>query len=264
MFGTHFYHQKIRKCVAIFGTLFNNIYVIRKNSAGAVISQQKVPLAYAPKEKYLERIRENPDLANQQKIAIKLPRMSFEIVGFAYDHTRQLSKVGNFNTTSAGTISKRQKFFTSVPYDISFQLNCYAKNQDDALQMVEQILPTFNPQYTLTIKPFVTEYPTFKEDIPIIINALTSSDDFEGALDQRRTIVYSFDFTMKVNFYGPIGDNSIIRFATTKLIEPNIGLKDSDVRLSTMTTKPDPETVFGMADSDFGFTTDIKYVYDSA
>ena len=93
MFGTHFYHQKVRKCVAIFGALFNNLYVVRKVSSGASISQIKVPLSYAPKEKFLERIRENPDLDNDTKVAIKLPRMSFEITSLAYDATRQLTKV---------------------------------------------------------------------------------------------------------------------------------------------------------------------------
>src|SRR5210317_1956891 len=140
MFGTYFYHEKIRKCVAIFGRMFNNLYVLRKNSSGAVISQVKVPLSYAPKAKYLDRIRENPDLDTDTKVAVKLPRMSFEITGFAYDATRQLAKTSTFNTlgTTAGT---RQKFFTPVPYTINFQLNIYAKTQDDALQVVEQVLP---------------------------------------------------------------------------------------------------------------------------
>ena len=178
MFGTHFYHQKVRKCVSIFGALFNNIYVVRQNG------QIKVPLSYAPKQKYLERIRENPDLSENSQVAIKLPRMSFEITSFSYDNTRQLTKVSNF--TAIGTANtNRQKFFSPVPYNINFQLNVYAKNQDDALQIVEQILPTFNPQYTLTIKPFVSEYPDFKEDIPIAIQSLSFSDDFEGALEHR-------------------------------------------------------------------------------
>ena len=153
MFGTHFYHSKTKKAVALFGRLFNNIYVIRKNSSGAVISQVKVPLSYAPKAKYLERIRENPDLSGDSRVAIKLPRMSFEITSIAYDPQRQLAKVGNFSTIATdGGVKSKQKFFNPVPYNINFQLNAYAKSQDDALQIVEQILPTFNPQYALTIK----------------------------------------------------------------------------------------------------------------
>ena len=112
MFGGHFYHSKTKKAVALFGRLFNNIYVIRQNSSGAVISQLKVPLSYAPKQKYLERIRENPSLTDDTQVAIKLPRLSFEITSIAYDPTRQLTKVGNFTTTSStGDATKRQKFY---------------------------------------------------------------------------------------------------------------------------------------------------------
>ena len=211
MFGTHFYHRKVRTWVAIFGKLFNNLYVVRPNS------QVKVPLSYAPKQKFLERIRDNPDLDNTQ-VAIKLPRMSFEIVSFAYDPTRQLTKISNFNTIGTAN-TNRQKFFTPVPYSVNFQLNIYAKNQDDALQIVEQILPTFNPQYTLTIKPFSSEYPTFKEDIPIIIQGLSFADDFEGALEQRRTIIYTLDFEMKVCFYNAINNSEIIRPAKPTLFD---------------------------------------------
>jgi len=267
MFGTHFYHQKVRKCVAMFGTLFNNIYVLRKNSAGAVISQVKVPLSYAPKEKYLERIRANPDLQENSQVAIKLPRMSFEITSFAYDPQRQLTKVSNFNTTGSA-ITNRQKFYSPVPYIINFQLNMYAKSQDDALQMVEQILPTFNPQYTLTIKPFSTEYPDMKEDITIIIQSVSFADDFEGAVEQRRTIIYTLDFEMKVQFYGAIANSEIIRTANTDLytlynnpLDGRLdfrGLADSDSLVERITTTPDPTTAIGLADSDFGFSTDIN------
>jgi len=263
MFGTHFYHQKIRKCVAIFGALFNNIYVIRKDAAGASISQVKVPLSYAPKQKYLERIRENPDLDTNTKVAIKLPRMSFEITSYNYDTQRQLTKVSNFNTTGTSS-TNRQKFYSPVPYNINFQLNIYAKNQDDALQIVEQILPTFNPQYSLTIKPFGTEYPNFKEDIPIVIQGLTFSDDFEGAMEQRRTIVYTLDFEMKVHFYGSIDKGEIIRKSVIDLFQMDKGLADSDIKLERITTLPNPLAAIGMADSDFGFTTTIVNSVDSS
>lgn len=257
MFGTHFYHQKIRKCVAIFGALFNNIYVVRQNG------QVKVPLSYAPKQKYLERIRENPDLSQNSQVAIKLPRMSFEITSFSYDATRQLTKLSNFNTLGTA-ITNRQKFYSPVPYNINFQLNVYAKNQDDALQIVEQILPTFNPQYSLTIKPFATEYPDFKEDIPIVIQSLSFSDDFEGAMEQRRTIIYTLDFEMKVSFYGAINTGKIIRTSNVDLYLQENGLADSDIKLERISVVPNPTSIIGLADSDFGFTTTIDLTYDSA
>lgn len=261
MFGTYFYHEKIRKCVSIFGRMFNNLYVLRKNSSGAVISQVKVPLSYAPKAKYLERIRENPDLDTDTKVAIKLPRMSFEITAFTYDTTRQLAKTSNFNTVGSGP-ANRQKFFAPVPYTINFQLNIYAKTQDDALQVVEQILPYFNPQYTLTIKPFLVEYPTFREDIPIAIQAVSFTDDFDGSLETRRTIIYTLDFEMKVSFHGPIENKDIIRTSIANLHQINAGLLDSDVKLETITVTPDPSSTLGTADSDFGFDTAIDLAFD--
>ena len=258
MFGQYFYHSKTKKAVAIFGRLFNNLYVLRANSAGQVISQIKVPLAYAPKNKFLDRIRSNPSLTDDTEVAIKLPRMSFEITSIAYDAARQLAKVGNFNTTSlAGTTNKRQKFFNPVPYTITFQLNIFAKSQDDALQVVEQILPTFNPQYALTISPFAAEYPTFKEDIQIVINGVSFSDDFEGAVEQRRTIIYSLDFEMKLSYHGSIADNAIIRDTRTKFFDIKAGLNDSDIGLETIVVTPNPTNVFGSDDSTFGFTTNI-------
>ena len=264
MFGTHFYHEKTKKCVAIFGRLFNNIYVIRKNSSGKVISQLKVPLSYAPKAKYLERIRENPDLSQDTRVAIKLPRMSFEITSINYDTTRQLAKLSNFTNSGNNSLS-RQKFNTAVPYVIGFQLNAYAKNQDDALQIVEQILPTFNPQYTLTIKPFMTEHPTFKEDIPISIAGVGFTDDYEGDLGSRRTIIYSLDFEMRTNFYSNIPTSKIIRRSVSKIFNPRFGIVDSsigitvdsDVRLQTLQIDPNPITTIGNPDSNFGFTTTI-------
>ena len=114
MFGTHFYHQRIRKSVAVFGTLFNNLYVLRKDSSGQVISQVKVPLAYGPQRKFLERIRENPDLYNDTKVAIKLPRMSFEILSVTYDQGRQLQKTNTF-LQSGINIGSRKQFYSFVP-----------------------------------------------------------------------------------------------------------------------------------------------------
>ena len=264
MFGTHFYHEKTKKCVAIFGRLFNNIYVIRKNSNGKVISQLKVPLSYAPKAKYLERIRENPDLSQDTRVAIKLPRMSFEITSINYDTTRQLAKLSNFTNSGNNSLS-RQKFNTAVPYVIGFQLNAYAKNQDDALHIFEQILPTFNTQYTLTIKTFMTEHPTFKEDIPISIAGVGFTDDYEGDLGSRRTIIYSLDFEMRTNFYSNIPTSKIIRRSVSKIFNPRFGIVDSsigitvdsDVRLQTLQIDPNPITTIGNPDSNFGFTTTI-------
>lgn len=262
MFGTWFYHERIRKSVATFGSLFNDIYVIRNDSAGNMISQVKVPLSYAPKQKFLERIRENPDLYNDEKIAVKLPRMSFEIVNIGYDSPRQLQKNNNF--TRPGTSSTlRNKFYSGAPYIITFQLSVYSKTQDDALQVVEQIIPYFNPQYTVTIKPF-GNFSEVKEDVPITLNSVVFTDDFEGSVEQRRTIIYSLDFDMKVNFYGPVNEGKIIKTSKVNLGEIDAGTADSDVLFERITVTPDPSDATA-ENWDFGFNTDIELLYlDSA
>jgi len=256
MFGTWFYHQRLRKSVAVFGTLFNNLYVLRKDSAGKVISQVKVPLSYAPSRKYLERIRENPDLDTNTKVALKLPRMSFEIISINYDAGRQLQKTNTFQQ-SGSTSALRNKFYTFVPYNIGFQLSIYAKSQDDCLQIVEQILPFFNPQYSVTIKPFGTDFPNVKEDIPIALTGVDFADDFEGSLEQRRTIIYTLTFDMRINFYGPIAESKVIRTAETNMFEINRGLRDSDLQVAKFRTRPKPFSV--SADSDFGFNDSADY-----
>ena len=257
MFGTHFYHQKLRKSVAIFGTLFNNLYVVRSNSSGQVISQVKVPLSYAPQRKFLDRIRSQPDLLEDSKVAVKLPRMSFEITTIAYDPARQLQKTNNFTQSGSG-YGNRNKFYSFVPYNVGFQLSIYAKNQDDALQIVEQILPYFNPQYVLTMKPFA-DYPDIKEDIPIALVGVDFADDYENALEARRTIIYTLTFDMRINFYGPITDSKVIRTAQTDVYEIGRGLADSDLQVASFRTRPDPFTI--SADSDYGFNDSSDYDY---
>ena len=259
MFNTYFYHKRIRKCVALFGSMFNDIYILRKNADSTGYSTIKVPLSYAPKRKYLERLLENPDLDTDSKVAIKLPRMSFEILSLTYDATRQLSKVNKYSVVTSNSL--KTKFYSPTPYIVSFQLNIYTKTQDDALQVVEQIIPFFNPQYTLTIKP-VDEYPTITEDVPIILQSVTFTDDYEGALEARRSIIYTLDFEMKINFYGPINTGEIIRQIDINLGQMNIGMNDSDMLTERIRIRPDPQNV--SPDSDYGFTTIITTLIDSA
>ena len=263
MLNAYFYHERIRKSVAIFGSLFNNIYVLNKNSAGAVIQTKKVPLSYAPKAKFLERIREHADLDLDQKVALKLPRMSFEILAYTYAPERQLQKMGSFNRVGL-TDSDRVKIFAPVPYTLSMQLNIFTKAQDEALQIVEQIIPFFNPQYTITIKPF-SAHADILEDCPITLSGMSYSDDYEGALDSRRTIVYQLDFEMEANFYSGVLNTQIIRKVTTEqyLMDVANGLvADSDVKVSTLTVLPNPLNV--SADSDYGFTTTLVSHVDSS
>ena len=199
----------------------------------------------------------------ERQIAVKLPRMSFEIVGMNYDATRQLPKINSCAFPDSETGKK--KLYTPVPYSIQFQLNVYAKSQDDALQIVEQILPTFNPQYTVTIKTFPTEYPDFKEDIPIIIQGVTFSDDFEAEMSQRRTITYTLTFEMKVSFFGAIANSTVIRKSIADVFFRDAGAQgDSDILAETITVTPNPTTIIGMPDSDYGFDTVIDLAFDDS
>ena len=250
MFGTHFYHKRVRSAVSVFGSLFNNLYVLRQNSAGETISQVKVPLSYAPKRNFLARIEQMTNgEQNERLVAIKLPRMSFEINGIAYDETRQLNKMNNLNKVLAGSTISRQKLFTATPYNINFDLNVYAKSQDDALQIVEQIFPFFTPQYTVTVKPF-SNIADLTEDVPITLTSTNFSDDFEGAIEQRRTIIYTLSFEMKVNFYGPLNTSKIIREVSNNLFIMDSALDSGDY-LKTIQITPTPSGV--SADSDYGF-----------
>lgn len=206
MFGQYFYHSHIRKAVAVFGTLFNNIVVQRKDANGNSINNIKVPLSYGPKQKFLTRLFEEPDL-NAPEVAIRLPRMSFEITSMTYDTSVKLNKL---NTLAQPNVHGQSTITTPVPYILTFQLTVYAKNQDDVLQVVEQILPYFNPEYVVTIK----EVPELglTRNIPIVLQSVNYTDDYEGDFSTRRVLQYQLDFSMKIFFYGPTNkDRGVIK-----------------------------------------------------
>lgn len=206
MFGTHFYHKLTRKYVVLFGTMFNNITLVKTNQdSGAEIERMKIPITYAPKEKYISRLRSDPDL--QRQIQIRLPRLSFELTGMSYDATRKqnsLLKVAKSNSSTTGKSS-----YMHVPYDLSFELNLYARNIDDGTQIVEQILPYFTPDYTVTINP-VSSLGVLK-DIPITLDSVQYNIEHEGNFDSIRFITWTLSFTMKVDFFGPVSNPKIIR-----------------------------------------------------
>jgi len=207
MFGEHFYNATTRKSVAIFGTLFNNISVIRKSADGGVLNQIKVPLAYGPKQKFLSRLETSQ--GEDTQMAIKLPRMSFEIAGIDQDLNQKLGKTSRISESNASDSTKKKTIKQMVSYNITMSLNIMAKNQDDGLQIVEQILPYFQPDYTVTINP-VDDF-AYKQDVPIVLNSVSIADDYEGDFTSRRVLIYTLEFTMKMKFFGPIGNQGIIR-----------------------------------------------------
>jgi|TARA_R110000803_G_scaffold209123_2_gene278379 hypothetical protein len=243
----HFYHETIRRCVIAFGSVFNDIQVQRKDATGNIAQSLKVPLAYGPKQKFLARLYENPNLTNTHQIT--LPRMGFEITGFQYDGARKVNKLNVKRTLSTGNNVKRQ--YTSVPYNFSFSLFIMAKNQEDALQIVEQVLPFFTPAYTLTINA-VPEM-NIKDDFPLILEGLSYEDDYEGDFASRRSIIYTMTFTAKVNFYGPISEQGVIKSVRADAFLDNQAITgQSTIPTSRLTTTPDPTTAD--SDDDYGFS----------
>jgi len=203
MFGSHFYHGILRKSVSIFGTVFNNINIMRKSGSESIITS--VPLAYGPKQKFLARIDQQADLTDQ-KVAIKLPRMSFEITSVEYNNQIKTSKVQRLRLSDDG---EEADTIGNVPYIIGMQLNILAKSQDDALQILEQILPTFEPTYSVSAKLIDGVENSF--DVPITLQSVTINDDYESDFQTRRVIMYTLDFTMRVHFFGQVVKSKIIK-----------------------------------------------------
>ena len=201
MLGNYFYHEIMRKTVIAFGTVFNDINVRHQDSTNRDISNIKVPIAYGPRQKFLARLQQQPDL--NKAVQISLPRMSFEMTSIDYDSTR---KSGVTQTFKAQDGKKFKKVFMPVPYNLGFELNVLTKTQDDALQIVEQILPFFQPGFTLTID--LVRQIGEKRDVPLILQNISFTDDYEGNYETRRALVYTFTFTAKTYMFGPIADTT--------------------------------------------------------
>tara|TARA_B100000963_G_scaffold220248_1_gene191963 strand:+ start:139 stop:981 length:843 start_codon:yes stop_codon:yes gene_type:complete len=201
MLGTYFYHEIIRKTVIAFGTLFNDVYIRHQDSAGKDIGELKVPISYGPRQKFLARIQQQPELNKATQIT--LPRMSFEMNSITYDPSR---KSGITQTFKAKDGDKIKKVFMPVPYNLGFELNILTKLQDDSLQIVEQILPFFQPGFTLTID--LAEQIGEKRDVPMVLEDISFTDDYEGNFETRRALIYTLRFTAKTYMFGPIADST--------------------------------------------------------
>jgi len=240
MFGDHFYHATMRKSVAVFGTLFNNIKVIRKAADGSVLNQVRVPLAYGPKQKFLARL--DQETGFDAPMAIKLPRMAFEITSLTLDTTQKLAKRNQVVELHASDVTKKKtlKHFTS--YDIGMSLYIMAKNQDDGLQIVEQILPYFSPEYNVTIRPI--DGFDHKQDVAVILGGVQIDDQYEGEFTERRVLIYQLDFTMKMKFYGPTSNQAIIREINIDFNEDSSGaniLENLDITIDPSTADEDDD-----------------------
>ena len=238
MLGTYSYHEIFRRTVVAFGTLFNNIELRRSTEV------MKVPLAYGPKQKFLARLDQNPDPTNK-RVQITLPRISFEINGIQYDSSRKVSPTQKIKF--AKDTDENKNVFMPVPYNLSFELAIISKNQEDGLQILEQILPFFQPHYNLPVK-LVPELDETK-DVPVVLNSVDYEDDYENNFQTRRAIIYTLQFTVKTYLYGPVTDSKTIKKVITDFYtDTNTTSAPREVRY---TIQPDPVTAD--ADDDFGF-----------
>jgi len=246
MLGTYFYHEIIRKTIVSFGTLFNNIYIRHEDKNNNVVDETKVGLSYGPMQKFLAKIEQQADL--KKPIAITLPRMSFEMVSLQYDPTRKTSVTQTFRACDeSGNV---KKVYMPVPYNIGFELSIYSKLSDDALQIVEQILPFFQPSFNLTLD--LIDSIGEKKDIPIVLDSIDMQDDYEGDFTVRRALIYTLRFTAKSYLFGPIADSTeglIRKVQVDMYTDTNIQTAKREVRY---TVTPDP--IDAEPGDDFGFS----------
>ena len=202
MLGDYFYHSIIRKTLVSFGTLFNQIYIRKVDASDGSVGEMKVPLAYGPSQKFLARLEQNPDL--NRAVQITLPRMSFEMNGITYDPSRKVSVTQAFKAVDDNSRVKR--VYMPVPYNVGFELNIMCKLNDDALQILEQILPFFQPSFSVTVE--LVDSIGEKRDIPIVLDSMNFTDDYEGDFSTRRALIYTLQFTAKSYLFGPIADST--------------------------------------------------------
>lgn len=211
--NAHYYHQLTRKAVVLFGRLFDDISIIRKNDqTGEEVNRFLVPIIYSPKEKMVTRVFSDPDLTRQLQAI--LPRMSFEITGITYDSARKQNNLLKAATPQPGG-HVASAAYMGAPYDLNFQLNIYARNIDDGTHIVEQILPFFNPDFTVSAS--MVPDLGFVKDIPIVLNNVTNNIEYEGNYDSVRYVYWTLNFTMKLHYYGPITSPKIIRSVYTNI-----------------------------------------------
>ena len=258
MFGQYFYHKHIRNTIIAFGTIFNTIGVRRYNSAGEVVSSLRIPLMYAPREKFLARLQQQSELGSgdQSKVAITLPRMSFEMTGFSYDPSRKINKMQKYKTAKSTDDKNVFSQYSPVPYNVNINLYSFCSNSDDSLQILEQILPYFQPDYTVT---FIEDKTMdIKRDIPFILNGVDYEDSYDGDFTSNRRIIYTLSFTAKIYLYGPISKGAVIRKVSADLYDKFP--VDGPSRQERVTVTPNPTSAD--YDDDYTYTETLDFFED--
>jgi len=259
MFKDAQYHELIRKTIVAFGTLFNDLYIYRRSSTGKINQKMKVPLAYGPKQKFLARIDQDSTRGadNVKTTALTLPRIGFELTGLTYDPSRKLNRIQKFKKVKGADSKSLSNVYMPVPYNVSFTLFTMAKNSEDALQIVEQILPMFQPDYTVSLN--VMPQLDIVRDVPIILNDVTYEDSYDGAFTERRVLMYTLSFTAKMYLYGPVTSTSVIKQVQV----------DQYTNTNTTTARREqryvvtPNPTSADADDDFGFNETRSFFQDA-
>lgn len=219
MFGKPFYFSLIRKYVILMGTLLNDIRITRTDKDGNVTSLLKVPITYAAKDKMLARVIQDPGI-DRPSATTPLPMISFEMGKMAYDGARKLNTIGKVSVKDPDNVSKFKYQYNPVPYNIQFKAFIYAKNAEDGTKIIEQILPYFTPDWTTTVNLIPEVEVTM--DIPIVLNNISYTDNYDGAYENRRAIIWELDFTLKGYIYGPVKTSGIIKFIKTNFYIPSV------------------------------------------
>ena len=265
MLGTQFYNQAVRKTVISFGTLFNNIE-LKKIVDGQVMEVEKVPLAYGPKQKFLYRLQGNP--TDGKKVAITMPRIYFEMTGIDYDPSRKTPATQKYKTVINDEGKEVRTQYVPVPYNISFEVGILCKSQDDGLQILEQILPFFQPSFSMSLK-FIPDMDEVR-DVAVVLNNVDFDDDWEDDFSTRRSITYSMQFTCKSYIYGPYTKADVIRksriietIGDTAVNKRHVELSytpkaKTDINQDGQITAADDALV--TADDDFGFNEGMSFL----
>jgi len=212
-FVNHFYNATTRKYITLFGTLFNKISITRDDNDGNEIQFQTVPIAYGPWQKFLSRITQDPNL--DQKSAITLPRMSFEITNMVYDGQRKIASKQKLRKAEKAEIDDGRSFdWSAAPYNLDFSLYIMTKYSEDATKIIEQVIPFFKPEWTTTVNLI----PNMESiDIPLILNGITNEELYEGDYETRRSVLWTLNFTMKCWYFGPDRVKKVIKFVDSEM-----------------------------------------------
>lgn len=216
---TNFYHSTIRKTVIAFGTLFNDIYVSRRDNDDIELESIRVPLSYSSKEKFYYRMSRDLEYQDQPHLQMSLPRIGFEIVGYSYDTTRKQNTLQKRTIQDPTDPEKIKYHYSPVPYNIDFELYIMVRAVDDGLQIMEQILPYFTPHFTITMKPKVLDDTIERVDMPIILTGVSTEENYEGGFEEGRVIIHTLSFTTKIKLYGPVRTSGVIKTSTVNIFD---------------------------------------------